>query len=157
MKDHYFTFQNVRVRFNNDSSGYAMKALVEHCVHKPFEELSLYIGMLIGLVACLNVESTPPYHEVKLAAMKNFNELMKVNFIPLLVHYETYANEIDSPPDKTMICWVCGRKLGPRYGELTQAHTCAVVKDGGGTEHRVHHVCARDADGKKVRDEKVLP
>ena len=55
----------------------------------------------------------------------------------------------------TSICWVCGNKLGSRYNSARASQTCSVVVDPGGTEHRVHHVCVKDADGKVVRTEPV--
>lgn len=56
----------------------------------------------------------------------------------------------------TMICWVCGGRLGSSVTKPNEKTTCSVVLDPGGTEHRVHHKCAKDADGKLVRTEKVL-
>lgn len=53
----------------------------------------------------------------------------------------------------TPICWVCGKKLGGKSNLPNQ--TCAVVVDPGGTAHRVHHVCVKDADGVKIRTEPV--
>jgi len=57
-------------------------------------------------------------------------------------------------PHKSSICWVCGRKLGPAVGPIGRS-MCSVVRDPIGLEHRVHHVCVADADGKLIRKELV--
>lgn len=51
-------------------------------------------------------------------------------------------------------CWVCFKPLGPRTGK-PKKFTCAVVKAPDGTEHLTHHVCVKDADGKKIGDSTI--
>lgn len=54
---------------------------------------------------------------------------------------------------KSPLCWVCLKKLGGKFNQPNQ--TCVVVVDPIGSEHRVHHVCVKDADGKQIRTEPV--
>lgn len=52
-----------------------------------------------------------------------------------------------------MKCWVCGKKLGGKF--FNPNATCSIMIDPIGLEHRCHHVCKKDADGKFVRIEYV--
>lgn len=46
-------------------------------------------------------------------------------------------------------CWVCGKPLGSRMNKHLQ-QSFSIVRDPGGSEHPCHHVCVKDADGRKV-------
>lgn len=59
-------------------------------------------------------------------------------------------------PAPVMRCWVCGKLLGGKHAKSRgDRDTCAVVLDPGGIEHRTHHACTRDAEGRVIRSEPV--